>query len=296
MARDEFKLSELRYGTEGLPVAARFTPFSQHSYFPLSAGMRWAYEGMEDFQTIRFTAEVLKETKIIKYRQGEEAFVLPAAVVESREWVGGNLHEVNRIFYTQCIETQDVFYLGEEVDILLEGGDVVIHDGTWLAGVDGAEPGVIMPGDFILSARYLQESVPDVSMNEALNDRRGIQVDTPAGFFQDCIQIEESSLVFPEEPPSLKIYAPGVGLVDDDATLQLTEFYSPHLDSIAARIEVQPALLLQWPLEDQPFRLESSQDLKTWHEVDMPMTQDDFRFQMSVPSSLSEEYFRLIRE
>jgi hypothetical protein len=93
-----------------------------------------------------------------------------ARVVEEREWQDDELVEVSRNFFARCKETGDVFYFGEEVD-LYEDGEIVGHGGAWLAGRDGALPGIIMPGRFLLGSRYYQEVAPDIALDRGENSR-----------------------------------------------------------------------------------------------------------------------------
>jgi hypothetical protein len=51
-----------------------------------------------------------------------------------------------------------------------------------------------------------------------------VTVETPAGTFADCLQVDETSPL--ESGVSVKLYAPGVGLVQDDI-LYLTAITEP---------------------------------------------------------------------
>ena len=99
-----------------------------------------------------------------------------------------------------------------------EDGEIVSHDGAWLAGVDGALPGIVMPGTFLLGSRYFQEVAPGVALDRAEHTAEGLVVETEAGEFEGCVEIIETS---PLEPgaESRKLYCPGVGLVMDDDLL-----------------------------------------------------------------------------
>ena len=44
-----------------------------------------------------------------------------------------------------------------------EGGELANTDGTWIAGVDGAKPGIIMPASPAAGQRYYQEDAPGVA-------------------------------------------------------------------------------------------------------------------------------------
>ena len=81
-------------------------------------------------------------------------------VVEERETEDGELKEISRN-YSRCAHpARDLYYFGEEVDIY-EDGEIVCHDGAWLAGRHGALPGIIMPDSaFLLGTRYFQEQRP----------------------------------------------------------------------------------------------------------------------------------------
>ncbi len=112
----------------------------------------------------------------------------------------------------------DVYYFGEDTDIFHPDGTAT-HDGSWIAGKNGVKPGIVMPGWFLLGARYFQEQAPGVAMDRAEHVEMGLMVATAAGTFQDCVFIVETT---PLEPgaTSEKTYCPGVGLVSD-APVQL---------------------------------------------------------------------------
>lgn len=100
-------------------------------YFNLTPGYTLEYKAgnAEDILT------VLRETKMI---DGVETRV------EHREMKNGKLAELTRDYYAIDSVTNDVYYFGEEVDVV-KHGKVVGHKGTWLAGVNGARFGLMMP-------------------------------------------------------------------------------------------------------------------------------------------------------
>ena len=93
-------------------------------------------------------------------------------VVEEREEVASELIRVTRKFVTQCLESGDVYCLGQEVD-WYEAGVISGHEGSWLAGNGGAEPGLLMPGSFAVGARYVRAAAPDGLAEETSNDGAG---------------------------------------------------------------------------------------------------------------------------
>jgi len=135
------------------------------------------------------------------------------AIVRESEWINDELVEVSWNYFAICKKHGDVFYFGEEVDIY-EDGEVVSHDGAWLAGVDGAKAGVIMPGFPLIGTRYYQEIAPGVAQDRAEHLDNDATIDTLAGTFEHCLYTVETTPINPEEE-SFKAYAPGIGLVLD---------------------------------------------------------------------------------
>jgi len=137
-------------------------------------------------------------------------------VVEEREEENGELKEVSRNFFAVCREHGDVFYFGEEVDIY-EDGKIVKHSGQWRADEKNSRAGIMMPGTILLGARHYQEISPN-AMDRAEIIADDVTMKTPAGTFRNCIRVEETSGIDPEEK-CYKTYAPGLGLIQDEDLL-----------------------------------------------------------------------------
>jgi hypothetical protein len=192
-----------------------FSSHGSNPYFILEPGYRTIFQGEEDGETVVNTIKVTGTTR----RFGK----IETRMVEERETHNGELVEVSRNYFAICTQTNSVFYFGEVVD-LYAGGVIVAHDGSWLAGVSGAKPGLIMPGIILLGARYFQEVAPGVALDRAEIDAMDQVVATPAGTFTRCVKMEETT---PLEPKAqeFKLYAPGVGLVQDDTLLLIQYGY-----------------------------------------------------------------------
>jgi hypothetical protein len=205
---DSFRLEDCAFSSTGRNV-----------YFSLNPGDTLVFEGEDEGELLELRITVLSDREWIELETEDgETLSVRTRVIEEREWVDGELSEVSRNFFARCEGTGDVFYFGEDVDIY-EDGEIVSHDGAWRAGVDGALPGLIMPGTFLLGSRYFQELAPGVALDGAEHVAMELTVETEAGTFEDCVQVVETS---PLEPgsESTKVYCPGVGLVqDDDAVL-----------------------------------------------------------------------------
>jgi hypothetical protein len=144
-----------------------------------------------------------------------------ARVVEEKEYRDGVLAEVSKNYFAICNRTNSVFYFGEDVDIYDEEGNIFDHSGSWLAGVDGARPGIAMPGVILLGGKYFQEVAPGIALDRAEILSMTEAVETPAGAFLNCLKTKESSAL--EHGVYYKFYAPDIGLLRD-GVLRLTQY------------------------------------------------------------------------
>lgn len=198
-----------------------FNSKGDNPYFPLEPGTVSVLEGEDDGAEIQLTITVMCDTRNITFTTPNGVTLqVKARVVEERETEDEELVEVSRNYFAQCRETGDVYYFGEETD-LYEDGEIVGHEGAWLAGENGAQPGLLMPGTPLLGSRFFQEVAPGVALDQAEIIEGCLDVEVPAGDFSDCIRTRETT---PLEPSAeeFKVYCPAVGLVID-STLELTE-------------------------------------------------------------------------
>ena len=189
-------------------------PHGGNRYFPLHPGAFWRLEGEDDGQFVEVRITVLDDVKIIPFLVDGELAVAVARVVEEREWTEGELSQVSRNYYACSELSGNIYYLGEDVDHY-QNGRVIGHEDSWLAGRNGAMPGLLMPQLFLLGARYQMEQAPGVSMDRGENLRMGFRRHTPAGTFRRCIMVRETTPLEPDEE-TIKIYAPGIGMIVDD--------------------------------------------------------------------------------
>jgi hypothetical protein len=184
-------------------------PTGRNTYFVLEPGFQIVLEG----KTEKVAITVLDETV--------QVMGVTTRVVEEREWKNGELAEVSRNFFAICTETKDVFYFGEEVD-MYSSGTLVSHTGAWLAGKDRARPGMIMPGQPYVGQKHYQEIAPGAAMDRAEIVSLEETLETPAGVFDQCLKVHETTALNPLES-EFKTYAPSIGLIQD-AGLLLTEY------------------------------------------------------------------------
>jgi len=191
----------------------------KNPYFFLVPGYRLFFEHGKD----KLVISVLNETK--------EVDGVKTRVVEERETKDGKLVEVSRNYFAMSRTTGDVYYFGEDVDIYKDG-KLIRHEGAWLAGVNGAKFGLMMPGRPEVGDRYYQELAPGVAMDRAEVISLREQFTTPAKTFERCLRVRESSAL--ERGVEDKLYAHGVGLIKD-GKLVLVGIDCPECKSKAAQ-------------------------------------------------------------
>lgn len=194
-----------------------FTATGRNPFFPLTPGHKIVLEGEDDGELVRNTIEVLNETFVVDG--------VTTRVVTETETADGELTEISRNYFAECVETGSVFYFGEHVDIY-EDGEIVSHDGEWLAGENGARAGIMMPGAIVAGSRYFQEVAPEVALDRAEHLATGLTIETPAGTFDRCMSVRDSSALDPRGQGDIKVYCYGAGNVID-ADLELVELVRP---------------------------------------------------------------------
>lgn len=192
-----------------------FTTIGANTYFILEPGYILVLENQEgeENEQLQLVITVLNETKIVN---GTET-----RVVEERETESGELVEVSRNYFAVCKPSNDIYYFGEEVDNY-EDGEIASHEGAWQAGIDAARAGIIMPGKLEVGFKHYQEIAPGIAEDRAEIVSLNNTLDTAAGEFVNVLKTEETNPLNPDER-EFKYYAPGIGLIQDEA-LQLVNY------------------------------------------------------------------------
>ena len=134
---------------------------------------------------------------------------IEALAVEDREFdAAGRLVEATLDYFAQD-DAGNVCYLGEDVDEY-KNGQITGHSGAWLLGKDTQKPGVIMPANPGVGAKFNAEDVPHITReaDEVVSVSETVTV--PAGMFQNCVKIKEAAS---DGDTEYKLYAPGIGCV-----------------------------------------------------------------------------------
>jgi hypothetical protein len=179
-ARDE--KSSLPQGSEPVTLdPAEFTTNIDNPYFPLAPGGRWVYREREGGATNRVVITVTNRTKEI---EGITARVIRDTVTEN-----GELVEDTRDWYAQDADG-NVWYMGEATTEY-ENGKPKTTEGSWQAGVDGAEPGIVMPADPKVGQAYRQEYYKGHAEDRARVLRLDAAVTVPFGRFDRALETED---------------------------------------------------------------------------------------------------------
>ncbi len=203
-------LSGALTGSEAKPAArkyaplidpAQFTTGVDNPYYPLVPGTRFIYHETKEGKTCVNEVTVLAETKLI---MGVTCTVVHDVVRD-----GDRVKEDTYDWFAQD-KQGDVWYFGEDTKEFLPKG-VVSTEGSWTAGVKGAQPGIMMPGRPAPSAAYRQEYLAGEAEDMGQIVRLGESVHVPLGSFSDCIRTKEWSML--EAGTDNKWYAKGIGLV-----------------------------------------------------------------------------------
>ena len=125
-------------GTAAAPPAASFSATVDNIWFPLKPGTRYVYTGVKDGQPSR---DVVTVTHQIRSITG-----VPCVTVNDRLYLRGRLHERTTDWYSQDARG-NVWYFGERTAELDNHGRVRSTEGTWTAGVDGAQAGIYIPAN-----------------------------------------------------------------------------------------------------------------------------------------------------
>jgi hypothetical protein len=200
----ETPATTLPQGSEQVELdPADFTTTIDNPYWPMAPGSRWVYRDVDvEGGRKRVEVTVTKETKMI---MGIEARVVHDVVTED-----GDLVEDTFDWYAQDADG-NLWYLGEDTKEY-ENGKVKSTEGSWQAGVDGAQGGIVLPAAPRVGMTYRQEyyagKAEDNGEILSLNEKATV----PFGSFEHVLMTKDST---PLEPKVLehKFYARGVGPV-----------------------------------------------------------------------------------
>lgn len=183
---------------------ADFTADVTNPWFPLKPATRWTYrETSEDGEVVEVVVTATSVTR-------EIANGVTARVVRDTVTLDGEIIEDTLDWYAQDADGT-VWYLGEDT-AEFEDGKIITREGSFEAGVDGAQAGVIMPASPGVGMAYRQEYYKGKAEDNGEVLALGQQASVPAGRYDGLLKTADTT---PLEPDVLehKYYAEGLGLV-----------------------------------------------------------------------------------
>jgi hypothetical protein len=142
--------SKLPAGADPVKIdPADFTADITNPYWPMKPGTRWIYSGVEAGSAPQDIVIVVT-TATKKLANG-----VTARVVRDTARSKGEIIEDTIDWYAQDSEG-NVWYMGENT-AEFEEGKIVSRVGSWEAGVEGALPGIMLPGQPQVGQKYRQE-------------------------------------------------------------------------------------------------------------------------------------------
>jgi len=194
-------LGEAQYDPQIEPQ--NFSATIDNPYLPYTPGVTLVYEGE--------TADGFEHIEINTTHETIEIMGVDCRVVVATEWIDGDLIEITDDYYAQDLEG-NVWYFGER-SREFEDGHVVSIDGTWIAGEEGAKPGIVMQAwpptlDRLYRQEFSLASAEDIARAVSLDETVTVGV----GTFEDCLKTQDSSPLEPEAQEE-KYYAVAMGTI-----------------------------------------------------------------------------------
>jgi hypothetical protein len=182
---------------------AAFTAQVDNPWFPQPPGRTLVYAGSKDGKAAVDVVVPSHRTRVVAG--------VRTRIVEDRLYLDGRLEERTADYYAQD-RCGNVWYFGEDTAQLDEHGRVVDSSGSFLAGVDGAQPGVVMQARPQLGRPFRQEWY----RGQAEDVFAAIDLDTPItvpyGSFRHALRTRETTALEPGVVDN-KLYVRGIGEV-----------------------------------------------------------------------------------
>ena len=196
--------SALPQGSEPVRLdPADFVARIDNPYWPMAPGSAWVYEETDAEGNVQRVEVTVTE-------RARSILGIAATVVHDVVTENGVVREDTWDWYAQD-ESGNVWYLGEDTKEF-EDGKVVSTKGSWEAGRDGAQPGIVIPAQPEVGMSYRQEyyagEAEDAAEVLSLDER----VAVPYGSF-DGVLVPRDSTPLDPKAAERKYYGLGTGPV-----------------------------------------------------------------------------------
>jgi hypothetical protein len=202
-------------GTTYAPVLdpANFVTVIDNPYFPLPVGRKLVYRGTKDGQSQIDTVTVTDQTRVI--------LGITTTVVNDVATHNGTVLEKTFDFYAQDNQS-NVWYLGEDTTAFLPNGKADTS-GSFVAGVDGAQPGIIMEANPQIPDAYRQECFAGEAEDTAWVVANSGSLKIPYGNVHNILTTLEATRIEPGAYDQ-KVYGPGIGIISEQALTGPNEY------------------------------------------------------------------------
>lgn len=214
------------------PAAFDWPPAGVNPWLPLTPGYQSVRLG-----TLNRGSRQLEHRRVYTVTNAtKEIAGVRAVLVLDQDFDAGEIAE-QAIDYLAQDRHGNVWYLGSYTEGYQGGRFVSAHD-AWLAGVRGAEAGVLMLADPQQGARYIQARVPGEGAADAEVAEVGVSRCVPFDCFDNVLAVLEDGSEF-------KYYAHGVGAIltepnyrggeqETETLVNLTELSAEGLAELSA--------------------------------------------------------------
>ena len=185
---------------------ADFAHPQDNPWFPLRAGTTTILRGTDEGEHLRERVHVTYRTKLI---QG----VPTRVVTDVLRRAGGKLAERTTDWYA-ADNNGNVWYFGEATATYDAKGHLESREGSWQAGRAGARAGMVMPAHPHATQAFRQEFYRGHAEDQAWIVGTSTRTRTPLRTFSHVVRSFEWTRLEPGVL-SLKLYAPGVGIVKE---------------------------------------------------------------------------------
>jgi hypothetical protein len=195
-------------------TTAESTPFTPadfahpqaNPWFPLRPGTTTVLRGTDEGEHFRERVHVTYRTRTI---QGIKARV----VTDVLRRANGRVAESTSDWYA-ADNGGNVWYFGEATATYKKNGHLESREGSWQAGKNGARAGLVMPAHPRATQAYRQEFLRGHAEDQAWIVGNSGRTRTPLRTFSHVVRSYEWTRLEPGVI-SLKLYAPGVGIVKE---------------------------------------------------------------------------------
>ena len=198
-----------------LPAPGAFTTVIDNQYWPLPVGTTFAYMAETEDGCEYNKLTVTSDNYIVDI----DGSLYTTLIVRDQEWESedcdvttATLAEDTHDFYAMETVAKNLWYFGEETWSIDEESDECTDDGAWEAGVDDAEPGIVMLGNPESGDRYRQEYWEEEAEDwgAVLRLNAKVSIDFDDSEFEECLMTREWT---PLEPGEIehKFYCPENG-------------------------------------------------------------------------------------